>query len=130
MYLYYITDIVNINAKTLYAIYFYECSKLKSITINSSDSITYNIKSLYVDEMCANLEDITINNYENCEEINLSICSKLTQQSINNIVIPTLYKTGATLTIHTTPFQYITEEQKQALVNAGVTLVEYIPQTE
>lgn len=58
---------------------------------------------------------------------NLSYLDKLTQESINSIVNPINYKSGCTLTINTIPFQYITEEQKQALVNAGVTLVEYIP---
>ena len=59
--------------------------------------------------------------------LDLSVCDKLTQESINSIVTPTNFANGCTLTIHTTPFQYITEEQKQALVDAGVTLVEYIP---
>ena len=53
--------------------------------------------------------------------------NNLSQDSINSIVNPNIYKGGITVTINTIPFQYITEEQKQALVDAGVTLVEYIP---
>ena len=59
--------------------------------------------------------------------LDLSVCDKLTQESINSIVTPINFASSCTLTINTTPFQYITEEQKQALTNAGVTLVEYIP---
>lgn len=63
-------------------------------------------------------------------DIDYSLFSTLSEESINSIVNPAIYKSGITITINTIPFQYITEEQKQALVNAGVTLVEYIPQTE
>ena len=84
-------------------------SKLKSITVRDNNINTMSISNTVL------------------ETANLSTCAKLTQEAINNIVEPTLYKSGATLTIHTIPFQYITEEQKQALVDAGVTFVEYIP---
>ena len=71
------------------------------------------------------IENLTMCNISN--SCNISLCSKLTQESINSIVNPINYTSGCTLTINTIPFQYITEEQKQALVAAGVTLVEYIP---
>lgn len=74
------------------------------------------------------IENLTICKVRDAAD--LSLCSTLTQESINSIVNPTNFAGGCTLTINTIPFQYITEEQKQALVNAYVTLVEYIPQTE
>lgn len=94
------------------------------------DSYYRTIDEINFDDDC----DVTnlkfIYNQKGCKiniQCNLSYLNKLTQESINSICVPTFYNSGCTLTIHTTPFQYITEEQKQALVNAGVTLVEYIP---
>lgn len=70
---------------------------------------------------------ITLNKNKINEFCNIKNETLLTQESINSIVNPTNFASGCTLTINTIPFQYITEEQKQALVDAGVTLVEYIP---
>ena len=93
-------------------------------------NIDFNISHLYIDRFNLIL-NTTIKNIfitkGSLIECYLAGLSALTEESINNIVRPSLYDSGATLTINTTPFQYITEEQKQALVNAGVTLVEYIP---
>ena len=77
-------------------------------------------------EYKTNIENLLFSNVL-LYDTDLKSLDKLTQESINSIVTPTNFASGITLTINTIPFQYITEEQKQALVNAGVTLVEYIP---
>lgn len=106
------------------------CNNVTSLIINSY----YVINNINIDDYFNDkLHTLYINMYDNYtmnKDLNLSLLSLLSQESINSIVNPSIYKSGATLTINTIPFQYITEEQKQALVNAGVTLVEYIPQTE
>ena len=93
-------------------------------------NIDFNISYLYIDRfnliVNTNIKNIFITK-GSLIECYLAGLSALTEESINNIVRPSLYDSGATLTINTIPFQYITEEQKQALVNAGVTLIEYIP---
>ena len=88
---------------------------IDAINFNSDCDIT-NLKFIYNKKGCK----INV-------QCNLSYLNKLTQESINSICVPTFYNSGCTLTINTIPFQYITEEQKQALTDAGVTLVEYIP---
>lgn len=116
---------ININSNVkLRPIQIINCTNCEHCNLNIKD--TY---SLTIDENSINITDFTLksNIINNC---NLTYLDKLTQESINSIVNPTNFASGCTLTINTIPFQYITEEQKQALVNAGVTLVEYIPQTE
>ena len=100
---------------------------LRELNINGDYIDTPYISRISTDKSLINLTKFTINNIEIRSDLNLQECSKLTQESINSIVTPTNFASGITLTINTIPFQYITEEQKQALVNAGVTLVEYIP---
>ena len=73
-----------------------------------------------------NIENLLFSNVR-LYNTDLKSLDKLTQESINSIVNSSNYRSGYTLTINTIPFQYITDEQKQALVTAGVTLVEYIP---
>ena len=101
-----------------------ECKNVISIifrTTNKSNIIIVSDNNLplltYIE-----FDNIVIQN-----ELNLQLSDKLTEECINNIINPEKYSSGATLTINTIPFQYITEEQKQALTDAGVTLVEYIP---
>ena len=125
--LYCLNDFIELNCELLPNVNFYNCTNLKNITITNTNDDATKIMSLVLDNTCINIESIIIDNYNNCTKIDVSICSKLTQESINSIVNSTLYQSGATLTINTIPFQYITEEQKQALTDAGVTLVEYIP---
>lgn len=118
---------------------------------NGSNVIS--VCKIYIDSTCVNLTSIIINAHYNFNiyldsyfynnlttllfnidagftiktDLDLSNFSNLSQESINSIINPSNYLNSATLTINTIPFQYITEEQKQALVAAGVTLVEYIP---
>lgn len=73
-----------------------------------------------------NIENLLFSNVR-LYNTDLKSLDKLTQESINSIVNSSNYRSGYTLIINTIPFQYITDEQKQALVTAGVTLVEYIP---
>lgn len=94
---------------------------LTKLTINNFKGLV----ATYLEHK-TNIENLLFNNVL-LSFADLKSLDKLTQESINSIVNPSNYQSGATLTIHTTPFQYITEEQKQALVDAGVTLVEYIP---
>ena len=100
---------------------FSNCLFDNTVTINGDvEQIEFNIDYKYdIINLLLNCTGIKI-----CDLTNLD---KLTQESINSIITPTNFVSGATLTINTIPFQYITEEQKQALVDAGVTLVEYIP---
>ena len=106
------------------------CINLISIIIN----INNNILSISIDSIIlSNITNFIFNNIGTTKynkNFDIKEASKLSQESINSIVNPSNFTNGCTLTINTIPFQYITEEQKQALVNAGVTLVEYIPQTE
>ena len=100
-------------------------SPIKNITLN----LEYNLTAIYFEVYYNSIISIIINNngYKMPNNTNFSLLANLIQESINSIVNPSNYQSGATLTINTTPFQYITEEQKQALTDAGVTLVEYIP---
>lgn len=100
---------------------FCNCLFDNTVTINGDvEQIEFNIDYKYdITNLLLNCVGIKI-----CDLTNLD---KLTQESINSIVTPTNFASGCTLTINTIPFQYITEEQKQALTDAGVTLVEYIP---
>lgn len=106
------------------------CVNIASLKFILNFHIIINVNSI---ELAKHITDIIIiseNNYKIYNNLNLSYLSKLTQDSINNIVNPNLYNQNANLTINTIPFKYITDEQKQALVNAGVTLIEYIPTEE
>lgn len=94
-----------------------------TIAINSG----YRIDNFYTTPEASNITNFVITGNKIESEFNLSYLDKLTQESINNIANPDGFVSGCVLTINTIPFQYITEEQKQALTNAGVTLVEYIP---
>ena len=123
---YYFMDYINSDISSVFSvkgtIKLYKCNNC--ITCN----IKYNfsIENFLIDDLSNNIQNLSLN-FVISINCNLSYLDKLTQESINSIVNPSNYKSGATLTINTIPFQYITEEQKQALINAGVTLVEYIP---
>ena len=106
-------------------------SNYNYMTIN----ISHNIENVLIEDVCDNpfmrFKMIYINSNNNIlKTMDIKLLDKLDKNSINSIVNPTNFASGCTLTINTIPFQYITEEQKQTLVDAGVTLVEYIPQTE
>lgn len=124
---YYYMDYINsnINDDSVYSrinIRLYNCDNCTNCNIEYNN----NVRDFEIDDLSNNIQNLSLN-FVIMRICNLSYLDKLTQESINSIVNPSNYQSGATLTIHTTPFQYITEEQKQALVDAGVTLVEYIP---
>ena len=124
---YYYMDYINsnINCDSVYSridIRLYNCNNCTDCNIE----FNYNVRDVVIDDLSNNIQNLSLN-FIIMRVCNLSYLDKLTQQSINNIVNPSNYQSGATLTINTIPFQYITEEQKQALTDAGVTLVEYIP---
>ena len=85
------------------------------------------IDNFHTTSEASNITNFIVTGNKPQSDFNLSYLDKLTQECINNIVDVTGFVSGCTLTINTIPFQYITEEQKQALTDAGVTLVEYIP---
>lgn len=115
--------------KCCFDLYVFDCPELTGINYTQIGRNTRATTVLNFDESVTNITTFNFTcNYEDViESLNLSYMDKLNQESINTIVEPNKFVSGATLTINTIPFQYITEEQKQALVNAGVTLVEYIP---
>ena len=110
-------------------------SRLNNLNLNECENVISIIfrttnKSNIIIVSDNNLPLLTYIEFDNIviqNELNLQLSDKLTEECINNIINPEKYSSGATLTINTIPFQYITEEQKQALTDAGVTLVEYIP---
>lgn len=113
---------ININCECdLFKITNYNHNKLIIITNNYINRFTTGDNNTLTEL------SITLNGNKIIEFCDMKNETLLTQKSINSIVNPTNFASGCTLTIHTTPFQYITEEQKQALTDAGVTLVEYIP---
>lgn len=116
--------IINFDINRHCYLYLYNLPNLHKFTINNFYGSIYANNFNHQNNINVLLlgNNNIINNF-----LNLSAFDKLTQESINSIVNPSNYRSGATLTINTIPFQYITEEQKQALVDAGVTLVEYIP---
>ena len=132
------------SAKSINNIYLNYVQRIKSITINAyiskfylnhyldinftiSINNKYFIQEFYTTSETSNITNFIITGNKIRKIFNLSYLDKLTQESINSIVNPINHTSGCILTINTIPFQYITEEQKQALVDAGVTLVEYIP---
>lgn len=110
---------------------FYSCPTVLNIELGNGFDNGFGISINYdfIDNVDTEEFYITNNNGNGkiSKDLNLYLFDKLSQNSINSLVNPNIYDSGITLTINTIPFQYITEEQKQALVNAGVTLVEYIP---
>lgn len=110
---------------------------IKGDSYNDIDTLTINLNNrgfasgfgITFDSDLTNIDNIYINTNGGkiYTDTNYKNFSNLSQESINSIVNPNIYNSGIIITIHTTPFQYITEEQKQALVDAGITLVEYIP---
>ena len=127
LYLQYIESnnlIINFDINRYCYLYLYDLPNLHKFTINNFYGSIYANNFNYQN----NINVLLLGNNNIIDDfLNLSAFDKLTQESINSIVTPSNYRSGATLTINTIPFQYITEEQKQALTNAGVTLVEYIP---
>ena len=101
-----------------------ECENVISIIFRTTNKSNIIIVS---DNNFPLLTYIEFDNIVIQNELNLQLSDKLTEECINNIINPEKYSSGVILTINTIPFQYITEEQKQALTDAGVTLVEYIP---
>ena len=100
----------------------YNCNNCTDCNIEYN----YNVYNVLIDDLSNNIQNLSLN-FVIVSTCNLSYLDKLTQESLNNIINPSNYRSGAILTINTIPFQYITDEQKQALTDAGVTLVEYIP---
>ena len=131
---YNLSETINIelrkNTKYNGSLIFYSCPTVLNIELGNGFDNNFGIGFNYsIDTV--NIEEFYITNNNGngkiSEDLNLYLFDKLSQNSINSLVNPNIYDSGITLTINTIPFQYITEEQKQALVNAGVTLVEYIP---
>ena len=118
-----------LDLKCCFTLYVFDCPELTGINYTQIVGNERNTTALNFDKSITNITTFNFTcEYEDViESLNLSYMDKLNQESINTIVEPNKFVSDATLTIHTTPFQYITEEQKQALTDAGVTLVEYIP---
>ena len=124
---YYYMDYINSNINydnytSIKDIYLYNCNNCTYCNIEYNNKVD----NVLIDDLSNNIQNLSLN-FVIMTTCNLSYLDKLTQESINNIVNPSNYFSGCIITINTIPFKYITEEQKQALVNAGVTLVEYIP---
>jgi hypothetical protein len=119
----------DLDLKCCFTLYVSDCPELTGINYTQIVGNERDTTALNFDESVTNITTFNFTcEYEDViENLNLSYMDKLNQESINTIVEPNKFVSGATLTINTIPFQYITEEQKQALVDAGVTLVEYIP---
>lgn len=125
-YYYYYMDYINsnINIPTYSTPYIalFNCDNCTDCNIECNSDV----RNVTIDDLSNNIQNLSLN-FIIERGCNLSYLDKLTQESINNIVNPSNYYSNATITINTIPFQYITEEQKQALTDAGITLVEYIP---
>lgn len=74
----------------------------------------------------SNFQECLFNNID--DNIDMKACPNLTQACLDSLVnISSTITSGKTITLHTTAFQKLTEEQK-TIISSKMTLVEYIPE--
>lgn len=140
---YYMPNVVNLNRPTFITLQ----DNIKSEIINFSNetfehkiisySVINNVKKINgikINEANIDNNNGNINNFEECifdnitGNIDLRYSPNLTQACLDSLVnISSTITSGKTITLHTTAFQKLTEEQK-TIISSKMTLVEYIPE--
>lgn len=106
-----------------------DTNNINKLTINLLNSIGDGANGGIIINIPDILTELYINSYDGhiiYKNLDLSYCNALNQESINSICKAENFHRDTTITINTIPFQYITNEQKENLVNNNITLIEYI----